>query len=492
MPHVTIAGGGLSGMIAALRLRQRGCDVTLLEATDQLGGQASAQVHDGHATDHSYHIFPQWYSNAWALIDELGIRDNFTPSPNFCQLRAGQFPRFTILKNMTSPLDALGNIFSGAQPPSQMFLFFYSIVDLMSQPYRQRDALDQISVTGFLRSRWYRTEIAARQMQDLVLKGLSTPLYSLSAMTMQITMRHWVWYGRPSLHLTRSNLQESWITPIEKALRRAGCRIETLTRVSGLTMDGERVSRITVCTPAGPSEREVETLILALPPDTAAGLVSDPVYTAAPDLGKLHQLGTLPMAAFDIVLNRKIEGIPRGIVSLYGSSFSLSFVDISQTWGLPTTALSFVVGNIQELEGLSDEHVSALILAELRTYIPEIVKTDITYMRLQTHREQPLFMNYVGTWQFRPNATTQVGNLFLAGDYCRSWVDLVTQEAALTAGLLAAEAVRERLGLAPPVEIGQPSVPPRWLWFFAKLLLLPLAVLARLAVLITGDKERFA
>lgn len=490
MAHVTIAGGGLSGMIAALRLRQRGCDVTILEATDQLGGQASAQRHDGHATDHSYHIFPPWYANAWALIDELGIRDNFTPSPNFCQLRPGQFPRFTILKNMTSPFSAIGNIFSGAQAPSQMFLFFYSIVDLMSQPYSRRDALDQIAVTGFLRSRWYRTEVAAAQMHDLVLKGLSTPLYSLSAMTMQTTMRHWVWYGRPSLHLTRSNLQEAWITPIEKILRKAGCRIEIHTRLTGLTVDGTRISGITVCTPAGVAERDVETLVLALPPDTAAGLMSDPLYKAAPELGNLQMLGTLPMAAFDIVLNRKIEGIPKGIVSLYGSSYALSFVDVSQTWDLPTTALSFVVGNIQALKGLSDELVSALIFAELRTYIPEIVKSDVAYTRLQTHREQPLFMNYVGAWQFRPNAKTQLENLFLAGDYCRSWVDLVTQEAALTAGLLAAEAGREHLALAPPVEIRQPSIPPRWIWTIAKILLLPIAVLARLAVFITGDKER--
>ncbi|UAL12439.1 FAD-dependent oxidoreductase [Caulobacter segnis] len=482
MNKVTIVGGGLAGMIAALRLSQRGCAVTLLEAENQLGGQASAQTHDGHATDHSYHIFPPWYANAWALIAELRIGDNFTPSPNFSQLRKGQFPRFTTMRNMTSPWNAIGNIFSGGMPPSQMVLFFYAILDLMSQPYHRRAALDQVSVTGFLRSRWYRTEAAAAQMHDLVLKGLSTPLYGLSAMTMQTTMRYWVWHGRPSLHLTRTNLQDAWIKPIERALRASGCEIRLETRLTGVTPLNGRIDRITLQAASGQTvEETVETLILALPVGVVTELIDDRLYEAAPELGRLHMLDTLPMAAFDLVLDRKIQGLPSGIVSLYDSGLALSFVDLSQTWGLETTALSFVVGDIQALTGLSDDLVSARILEELTAYLPAIAEARIVYQRLQTHRDQPLFMNYVGAWAFRPEAATQLSNLFLAGDYCRSFVDLVTQEAALVSGLEAAEAVRAHLKLAKPVEIRRPSTPPRWVWTVVKILLAPVALIARVA-----------
>ena len=37
-----IVGGGMLGMTLALRLAQRGCRVTLLEAADHLGGLADA------------------------------------------------------------------------------------------------------------------------------------------------------------------------------------------------------------------------------------------------------------------------------------------------------------------------------------------------------------------------------------------------------------------------------------------------------------------
>lgn len=474
-------------MVAALRLRQRGCDVTIFEAADRLGGQASARDIGGYATDHSYHIFPPWYANAWALIEELEIGDNFVASPNFSQLRRGEFPRFATFRNLTAPSYALRNIFAGAISPAETFLFFYAIVDLMAQPYRTRAALDQVSVTGFLRSRWYRTLPAAEQMHDLVLKGLSTPLYGLSAMTMQNAMRQWVWRGIPSLHLTRSNLQESWIAPIEAALRRAGVEIRTGMELTGLALDGGVVAGIEVRpsgVPGSAVTHPVETLLLALPVGVICGLLDDRLYEVAPRLAELRRLQTLPMGAFHLVLRRRIKEIPPGIVSLRDSSAALSFVDLAYSTGLDHSELSFVVGDVFPLSGLSDELITSRILDEVRAYIPAITDEDIEHTSLQTHVREPLFLNYVGAWASRPEPATQIPNLFLAGDYCRSWVDLVTQEAALASGQLAAEAIRKQLSLAQPVEIREPALPPRWVWRLVTILLFPVAVIARLCALV--------
>ena len=42
-PATTIIGGGVAGLLVALRLAQGGHRVTLLEATDRLGGQLAPQ-----------------------------------------------------------------------------------------------------------------------------------------------------------------------------------------------------------------------------------------------------------------------------------------------------------------------------------------------------------------------------------------------------------------------------------------------------------------
>lgn len=76
--------------------------------------------------------------------------------------------------------------------------------------------------------------------------------------------------------------------------------------------------------------------------------------------------------------------------------------------------------------------------------------SDITSidMRLLKNRE-PLLVNRVNTWRLRPEATTNVRNLFLASDYVRTNIDLATMEGANEAarravnGLLDAEDSKE-------------------------------------------------
>ena len=50
--HVTVIGGGLAGMIAALRLAERGFAVDLYESSNRLGGKAGANRHGPDVDEH--------------------------------------------------------------------------------------------------------------------------------------------------------------------------------------------------------------------------------------------------------------------------------------------------------------------------------------------------------------------------------------------------------------------------------------------------------
>lgn len=89
-------------------------------------------------------------------------------------------------------------------------------------------------------------------------------------------------------------------------------------------------------------------------------------------------------------------------------------------------------------------------------------------------------MNAVGAWTYRPDARTSLANLYLAGDYCRSHVDLVSMEGAVTTGLHAAEAARRDLQLEQPVERRRPKTYPRLLLVLLRVALAPIALVARL------------
>jgi len=59
---------------------------------------------------------------------------------------------------------------------------------------------------------------------------------------------------------------------------------------------------------------------------------------------------------------------------------------------------------------------------------------------------EPLLINKVGTWQYRPEATTEIPNLFLASDYVRTYTDIACMEAANEAARRAVNGILARSG----------------------------------------------
>ncbi len=60
--------------------------------------------------------------------------------------------------------------------------------------------------------------------------------------------------------------------------------------------------------------------------------------------------------------------------------------------------------------------------------------------------DEPLLVNTVGTWEKRPKARTRIPNLFLAGDYVQTDVDLATMEGANESGRAAVNALLDAAG----------------------------------------------
>ncbi len=72
---MAVVGGGVAGMACALRLAQRGYEVTLYESAPMLGGNASSERSSrGPYYDVYPHLYPEWYANFWKLCkDDLNM-----------------------------------------------------------------------------------------------------------------------------------------------------------------------------------------------------------------------------------------------------------------------------------------------------------------------------------------------------------------------------------------------------------------------------------
>ena len=67
--HITIIGGGISGLIAAKTLEEFGFSPTILEGSDRLGGRVKTDVVDGYQLDHGFQVLLSNYPAAVRYLD---------------------------------------------------------------------------------------------------------------------------------------------------------------------------------------------------------------------------------------------------------------------------------------------------------------------------------------------------------------------------------------------------------------------------------------
>lgn len=442
-PRVLVAGGGLAGMVAALRLAELGCAVELAEAKDRLGGRAGSDQVDGRYEDHAYHIAFPWYANFLRLATEVGARGDLIESPAYHQLVAGEFPRYrpyrAVGASVRGFVRGLGN---GVLPWSDGLLYFYFILDSICAASRLLGRPDR-TVDAHLTTRWYATPAVRRELDRIFVTGHGTPTDRFSLHTWLKFLPSFAAYRSPMYWIPRRSLEEALIRPLVHALRARGVSIRTRCSVERVDAVDGKVSTASASTPDGVLSWDVDQLVLALPADVVSEMKGDAVDQAGLDRHRLRALTARPVSALHLYFRHRIPALPTEHVSLVGSRFSLSFIDVARTRpDLPGSCLNIVIGAPGELLTLPRDRVVAAVTAELARYLPGLDADDIRREVWRPNIEEPLFSNEVSSWSDRPGTETLLANMFLAGDYVRSFVDVASMEGAVVTGLLAADAIR--------------------------------------------------
>jgi zeta-carotene desaturase len=526
MPQVTVIGAGIAGLAAALRLLERGFDVTLFEQDDFLGGKLGAHNHTRYKADyheHSFHMYLNWYHNFWEIVDDLGIRRHFKAQPAMTYLKRNHHAvdgHQAELINVGAIGSAWHNLFSGVQSPADMFLYGYSLVDLLGSSVWPLANLSRTSVFDFLESRPYLTDGAMALHGQTLAKAFASPTYLSDAQS----YRQFIGYGfrqpDPMMWLLRGNTRQCLFEPFERHLEKLAAahgtvlRIEKLQRVDKLELEQDKLGKngkvtgLWVSTlPSSPTidvDRKQDgdgarfealsgDVILAVPPQALSKLVDAEMFNTAPELGYVRKLRSQPMASLDVYFKRRLRNVPAPITLCLDSPFGLTFLDTSQLWseGSPeVTYLNLTMSDYRIFAPYksSDEvaKIKEYMFGELRHYIefhydPVGKDDDIDRDRshLQTNVGEELFTNEVGSWEFRPETTCKIPNLLIAGDYCKTFVNVVTIESAVVSGLLAAEAVRKRASVGDPIRVITPDVYPEPALAALKLVGMPYAYAAK-------------
>ena len=425
------------------------------------------------------------------------------------------------LVNVGSVWTQLRNMFAGIAAPLDQFLWGQTMADLIGEPARRGEWLEKTSITGFLKARPYATDAALAGTYRTTAQAFASPSYLSSARSFKALLSYGLRAPEPAMWMLGGSSQDAIFTPwlkhlallagtfdvtlpegigprraIEAALkaRPAGYRgpggnltmkllhsvdrldINTDTgRIIGLELAELAESPTVHPGPSSPDAvaklstatlpvAEDEDVILALPLTELGKLVTPDVAMWAPHLAQVRYLRTEPMISMDLFFRKKLSGIPNGITVLLDSPYEMTFFDNSQTWtDLPQdcTVLNVIASNADTLVAYDDKHIIKMMLDELSHYI-EYKREDLFECRthLQTNVGEQLFVNQIGSWQWRPEATCGIPNLYIGGDYCKTVIDVVTIEAAVVSGLMAAEALRRRRRVGRPIRLLQPDLYP--------------------------------
>ncbi len=495
-PAVTIAGGGLSGLTAAMRLAERGYQITLYEQKSWLGGNlGSRPMDDGEYLDVYPHMYLDWYANFWALLESATKQPKearFMPFSSVKQLSKKAFPKFASLTDMYSPWHMIQNMFSGIGPPADMFVFGYASIDLLAEKYNPTISLDNVDVNAFLNTRPYMTQAASDAFDSFITRVWAIPSYLASAPDFRRYLEYSILRPDPAFWLPTASAFTQVIDPLVKALEALGVNIVTNTAITGVSCARKRVTEIGLRTtsydhatgmwvpvPGSDRTEKVANLLLAVPAGTLSTLVRTPVTAGdqtvveeAPDIAGIVRSTGDAGAHHLPVLHPQVGGRPQGAGRAVWARSSASPSPTSPRHG-PTCPRSRAGPSWpcprrtpSALPGTTTYADAQAILLELAEYLPfrpgtrwgESPDIDWEHTRYEANADSQLFINQTGTDAWRPDASSShISNIYLAGDFCNNNIGMTTIESAVTAGLEAAKVIVHRNRHGHPVTIIPPE-----------------------------------
>lgn len=419
LKRIAVIGAGWAGLAAAATLAERGVPVTVFEASRNLGGRARRVSVDGIDLDNGQHILIGAYRETLRLMrlvgadpDKLLLRMplELRYADGFC-LRAPRLPY---------PLNLLGALLSAkglalAQSFAALrFMASLNVSDFRVDPDRSvAQLLDEHRQSGALRTHLW---------EPLCVSALNTPVAAASAQIFACMVRDGLTGSRAAsdLLIARTDLGRIFPEPAAEFVKARGGAIEIGTpvrrieRVHGGFRLNEAQTFSDVVIACGP--QHVGRILVQLP-ELADALAAIGAFAYEPIVTCYLQYPE------SVSLHSPILGFSGGI---------LQWVFDRGRLGGPKGLLAAVISASGPHEELSREALVSKIEAELRTglgALPDPLWSQVITEKRATFSCRPGLR--------RPEGTTPVSGLVLAGDYVASDYP-GTLEAAMRSGVAAA------------------------------------------------------
>ncbi|MBV9661065.1 MAG: FAD-dependent oxidoreductase [Acidimicrobiales bacterium] len=456
--HVTVVGGGLAGLAAALASADRGAKVTLLERRKRLGGLTWSFQHGGMSVDNGQHVFLRCCEAYQAFVERIGATaDLAAPAPLDIPVvspaPAGSgAPRIARLRRSgwPVPLHLAGALLRYSHLPLQDRLGLGRAVVGLRRLDLDDPGLDQVTFGSWLQAHGQSRAAVAAVWDLITIPTVNLPAREASLATAAMVFKTSL-LSEPAaadIGWSRVPLGRLHGDRAAAALHKAGVDVRTGAKVTAVreTSPGWQVE-------VGGAVIDGDAVVMAVPHDEAAELVP-----SLPGSQRWAELGTSAIVDVHLVFDRKVTTWP--LMAGYASPVQWVF-DRTASSGLADDRHQYVAVSLSaadDLMGARPEQLIESTAAELRRLLPgagpaRVLDGLVTKERQATFRARP------GSASLRPQARTGRPGLALAGAWTSTgWP--ATMEGAVRSGWAAAASLdvletRDSIESARPAKITQ-------------------------------------
>jgi uncharacterized protein with NAD-binding domain and iron-sulfur cluster len=454
--------------------------------------------------EHGFRFFPGFYHHVPDTMRRIpfpgnanGVHDNLVDANGAKWLRAGDRPDGFVFGIGPDPQQALTvdglrrnimEILNGTGVPPQELAYFTErlLVFVTSCDERKFGQWEKVSWWDFIkaedRSPQYKKEIAAGLTRNLV----AAKEHVASTRTIGHMGEAFVYNimgrgndGAPDRVLNLPT-NEAWIQPWIVHLKSLGVRFAVGRTVESLDVERGRIAAARMRDARGKRHRiEADWFVMAMPVERARKVLGPKVRALDPSLNGMDSLFVDWMSGIQIYLRRKVD-ITRGHLTFLDAPWALTALTQGQFWAGRDFARDYGDGTAVDCLSIdiSDWDTKGILFGKPAKECtrPEIAK-EVWAQIMQHHtaadqlkdesiihswfldpgikwvsrrnanrNDTPLLVNTVNTWEKRPQAHTKLPNLFLAGDYVQTDIDLATMEGGNESGRAAVAALLHASG----------------------------------------------
>ena len=514
---VAIFGGGVAGMSAAHELAERGFIVDLYEWR-ALGGKARSTSVAGTGVggrlplpgEHAWRSFFGYYANLPDTLRRIpvgraSVFDNLRETSEIVLARSDGRPDLTLpLVTDGQPRrpdlnSAVSTAAAAMQTATRLSAREAAVLGQRLAMYftscdeRRFGQWERQSWWDYMRQEHMSDEY--RAVANFIPKAvaLKPPLASARSIGnyWELAVNTEVGLGNdgPRDGVLNAPTNEAWIDPWASHLRRLGARLHVGWSLDAIDYGGGRIVSARIKDASGATLIvDADWYVCALPVERARTFWTPGILAADPSLEGMHRIQTTWASGLQYYL-RQPAPIAHGHVVCIDSPWAVMSISQAQFWDRDL-ARTYGDGSVQDClsvaiaefdtpgvvygktakqctprEAAREVWVQVQMAVDERgrRHLPDAILHSWTIdpgwhltdgNGRESTQDDALFLNSVGSWFDRPEASTAIGNLFLAGDYTRTNIDAATMDGANESGRRAANAVlRAADSSAPCVRI---------------------------------------